>query len=120
MPLAGPTSRPVGAAPYPLSAAGFAEILLMRGRTHLTIGLLAAAGAVALRPDLTGYSLTGVVVAGMAQFTNQCIAVGATIVFSAVATFVLLKLVDVVIGLRVTEDEEREGLDVVLHGERLG
>ncbi len=38
----------------------------MRGRTHLTIGLLAAAGAVALRPDLTGYSLTGVVVAGVA------------------------------------------------------
>ncbi len=62
----------------------------------------------------------GVVVAGMGQFINQCIAVGATIVFSAVATFILLKLVDLVIGLRVTEDEEREGLDVVLHGERLG
>ena len=31
-----------------------------------------------------------------------------------------VKVVDVVIGLRVTEDEEREGLDVVLHGERLG
>ena len=40
--------------------------------------------------------------------------------FSGIATFILLKVVDVVIGLRVTEDEEREGLDVVLHGERLG
>lgn len=39
----------------------------MRGRTHLSIGLLTAAGAVALRPDLTGYSLAGVVAAGIAS-----------------------------------------------------
>ncbi len=62
----------------------------------------------------------GVVVAGMAQFINQVIAVAATIVFSGIATFILLKIVDATIGLRVTEEEEREGLDVVLHGERLG
>jgi Amt family ammonium transporter len=55
----------------------------------------------------------------MAQFIKQCTAVGATIVFTAVATFILLKIVDVIIGLRVTEEEEREGLDVTLHGERL-
>ena len=59
-------------------------------------------------------------VGGMDLFIVQCKAVGATIVFSAVASFILLKIVDVVIGLRVNEDEEREGLDVVLHGERLG
>jgi Amt family ammonium transporter len=34
-------------------------------------------------------------------------------------TFVLLKIIDVVIGLRVTQDEEREGLDIALHGERV-
>jgi Amt family ammonium transporter len=62
----------------------------------------------------------GVVIGGMALFMNQVIAVGATIIFSAVATFILLKIVDAVIGLRVTDEEEREGLDVVLHGERLG
>ena len=62
----------------------------------------------------------GVYIGGTALFTNQVIAVGATILFSAVATFILLKIVDVVIGLRVTEEEERDGLDVVLHGERLG
>ena len=61
----------------------------------------------------------GVTVGGIELFKVQCIAVAATVVFSAVATFVLLKVVDVVIGLRVTEDEEREGLDVVLHGERI-
>ena len=62
----------------------------------------------------------GVVTAGMTQFINQVIAVGATIVYTAIATFILLKIVDVIIGLRVTDEEEREGLDVVLHGERLG
>ncbi|MBC7448981.1 MAG: metal-dependent hydrolase [Hymenobacteraceae bacterium] len=39
----------------------------MRGITHLTLGLLSAAGIVALRPDLTGYSLTGMAVAGLAS-----------------------------------------------------
>ncbi len=39
----------------------------MRGIAHLTIGLLSAAGFIALRPDLTGYSLTGLAVAGLAS-----------------------------------------------------
>ncbi|MCX7383909.1 MAG: ammonium transporter [Alphaproteobacteria bacterium] len=62
----------------------------------------------------------GVYIGGMAQLWEQAIAVGATIAWSAVVTFIILKIVDVTIGLRVTEDEEREGLDVVLHGERIG
>jgi Amt family ammonium transporter len=44
----------------------------------------------------------------------------AVAVYSAVATFILLKIVDVMVGLRVSEDEEREGLEVTQHGERLG
>ena len=44
----------------------------------------------------------------------------AVAVYSAVATFILLKIVDVMVGLRVSEEEEREGLDVTQHGERLG
>ncbi len=62
----------------------------------------------------------GIYVAGTALLTSQAIAVGATIAYSAVATFILLKVVDVVVGLRVSPDQEREGLDVVLHGEQLG
>jgi Amt family ammonium transporter len=54
------------------------------------------------------------------QLLIQAYAVGAVFIFTAVVTFVLLKIVDVIVGLRVTEEEEREGLDVVLHGERLG
>ncbi len=62
----------------------------------------------------------GIYIAGAELLKAQAIAVGATVVFSAVATFVILKVIDVIIGLRVTAEEEQEGLDVVLHGERLG
>ena len=50
----------------------------------------------------------------------QAKSVLAVAVYSAVATFILLKIVDVMVGLRVSEEEEREGLDVTQHGERLG
>ena len=56
----------------------------------------------------------------MGQFMIQVYAVAAVFVFTAVMTFILLKIVDAVVGLRVTEEEEREGLDVALHGERIG
>ena len=62
----------------------------------------------------------GVYIGGTALLTVQVYAVLATLLFSGAMTYVLLKVVDVVVGLRVTEEEEREGLDVVLHGERLG
>ncbi|MFZ5463540.1 MAG: ammonium transporter, partial [Pseudomonadota bacterium] len=52
-----------------------------------------------------------------AQVTSQLWGVGTAIVWSAVVSFIAYKLVDVVIGLRVPEDEEREGLDVTSHGE---
>ncbi|PWS39155.1 ammonia channel protein [Falsiroseomonas bella] len=56
----------------------------------------------------------------MEQLLIQFYSVVAVFAFTAVMTFILLKVVDVIVGLRVTEEEEREGLDVVLHGERLG
>ncbi|WP_408896234.1 ammonium transporter [Pararoseomonas baculiformis] len=56
----------------------------------------------------------------MDQFMIQLYATVAVFVFTAIATWILLKIVDVIIGLRVTEEDEREGLDVSLHGERLG
>ncbi|MDO9191981.1 MAG: ammonium transporter [Undibacterium sp.] len=51
------------------------------------------------------------------QVTTQATAVGTTIIWSAVVSFIAYKLVDLVIGLRVPEDEEREGLDITSHGE---
>ena len=51
------------------------------------------------------------------QVIIQATAVGTTIVWSAVVSFIAYKLVDIVLGLRVTEEEEREGLDISSHGE---
>jgi len=53
------------------------------------------------------------------QFLLQLYATAAVFAFSAVGTFILLKIVDAMVGLRVPEEEEREGLDVTQHGERL-
>jgi Amt family ammonium transporter len=52
-----------------------------------------------------------------AQFIIQAKAVGLTIVWSAVVSLIAFKIVDLVIGLRVPEEEEREGLDITSHGE---
>jgi Amt family ammonium transporter len=53
-----------------------------------------------------------------AQMTSQAWGVGVTLVWSAVVAFIAYKVVDLVIGLRVSEEVEREGLDTAEHGER--
>ncbi len=52
------------------------------------------------------------------QIGKQAIAIAAVASYDAIATFLILKLVDLVIGLRPSHEEEREGLDVTQHGER--
>jgi len=52
------------------------------------------------------------------QVGKQFVGVLSTIVYDGIATFIILKILDVLIGLRVTEDQETEGLDISLHGER--
>ena len=52
------------------------------------------------------------------QVAIQAEGVIITMVVSAVVAFVAYKIVDMVVGLRVTEEEEREGLDVTSHGEK--
>ena len=56
------------------------------------------------------YSIAG-------QVWIQAKAVGVTVIWSAVVAYVAYKIVDVVVGLRVSEEEEREGLDISSHGE---
>ncbi len=53
------------------------------------------------------------------QIVVQLQAVGYTIAWCAFASFIILKLIDLFMGLRVPEEVEREGLDVALHGEQL-
>jgi len=52
-----------------------------------------------------------------AQFWIQAKAVGVTIVWSGVVAFIAYKVADLVVGLRVPEEQEREGLDITSHGE---
>ena len=70
-------------------------------------------------PGLVGDWVTaGIVSNGIgAQVWIQLKAVLLTIVWSAVVSFVAYKIVDLTIGLRVSEEEEREGLDISAHGE---
>ena len=48
-------------------------------------------------------------------FTLQSVVI--VLVYDAVVSFIILKIIDMVIGLRVTTEVEREGLDLALHGE---
>ncbi len=52
------------------------------------------------------------------QFFVQLVGVVFTIAYCAVLSFVLLKIVDAIVGLRVSQSEETEGLDIALHDER--
>jgi Amt family ammonium transporter len=52
-----------------------------------------------------------------AQIVSQLWAICTSLVWSAVVAFIALKIVDMIVGLRVAEDEEREGLDITSHGE---
>jgi Amt family ammonium transporter len=56
---------------------------------------------------------------GLAQLWIQCQGVAATLVYSGVGTLILLYITKALVGLRVNEEEEREGLDLVLHGEQV-
>jgi len=61
----------------------------------------------------------GVTIGGLAQLETQAIAVAVTIVYVGAVSWILLKITDAVVGLRVSTEEEREGLDIVLHGEQV-
>ncbi len=73
---------------------------------------------------IVGAILTGVFnvkdISGVdANLMIQIYGVLATLLISGVGSYIILKIIDVTIGLRVTEEAEREGLDLSLHGERV-
>jgi Amt family ammonium transporter len=63
--------------------------------------------------------ISGVENTVLAQFLIQLKGVAVTVVYGFVASFLILKIIDMTIGLRVTEEQEREGLDISLHGESI-
>jgi Amt family ammonium transporter len=76
-----------------------------------------AAAAVSATPDAAGTA--GLLEGNARQLWIQCVGAGVTIAWSAAATFVILKLVGLVVPLRVSDEDERVGLDVRMHGESI-
>ena len=110
------------------NAIGYDDSLDVFG-VHCIGGILGAlATGILVDPKLGGVGIPdyatkpGEMVLGtydmMSQFIIQAEAVGLTLLWSGIGSAILYKLVDLTIGLRVTQDEEREGLDIADHGER--
>ncbi|MEM5493673.1 ammonium transporter [Hoeflea sp. AS16] len=83
---------------------------------HGVGGIVGALGtAVVNMPGLGGAGGEGY--AAGSQFVIQASAVGITIAWCGIASFVLYKIVDMTLGLRVSIEDERQGLDLASHGE---
>jgi len=86
-------------------------------------GIIGAIGTgILVNPALGGtgvfdYSTMAVAEYSSAQVMSQVWGVGVAVVWSGVVSFVLFKLIDMIMGLRVSEEQEREGLDTASHGE---
>ena len=105
------------------SALGYDDSLDAFG-VHGVGGIIGALGtAVVASPTLGGTGVWDYVANGVAEYnmigqiTSQAWGVGICIVWSGVVSFIAYKIVDMVFGLRVSEEVEREGLDVSEHGE---
>jgi Amt family ammonium transporter len=60
---------------------------------------------------------TGLLEGNVQQLLNQFVAVGATIVYASISTFVIVKVVDLILGIRVSARDEEIGIDLATHGE---
>jgi ammonium transporter, Amt family len=84
----------------------------------LLTGVFASSAVNPMFKDAQGNALPSGMLEGNAhQLVNQLVGVGISWVIAIVGTLVILKLVDVTIGLRVSEEEELQGLDLSQHGE---
>lgn len=81
-------------------------------------GVFATSSINPIFKDASGNALpVGLLEGNSAQVVNQLIGIGIAIAFAAIGSFLILKVVDLLIGVRVSETEELEGLDASQHGE---
>jgi ammonium transporter, Amt family len=81
-------------------------------------GVFATSAVNAIFKDGAGNPLpVGLIDGNGKQIVNQLIAIGITVVLSVVATFVILKFVDLIVGVRVSGEDELRGLDLSQHSE---
>lgn len=99
-------------------AMGYDDSLDVFG-VHATGGIIGAMLTGVFCAESLGGAGFGVESGGMAaQLAVQFTGVMATVIYTGIMSFIILKVIDAIIGLRVSEDEETEGLDIVLHDER--
>lgn len=85
---------------------------------HGVAGLIGAIGTgVLMSADFGGVGYEEGTTMG-SQLYAQAVAIGVTIVWGGIGSYILFKIVDIFIGLRASEEAEREGLDTAEHGER--
>ncbi|HWP53203.1 MAG TPA: ammonium transporter, partial [Pyrinomonadaceae bacterium] len=81
-------------------------------------GVFATRAVNGIYKDAAGNTLAvGLVDGHAAQILNQLAAIGITIALAVIGTLILLKIVDLLIGVRISEEDEIEGLDLTQHGE---
>ena len=98
-------------------ALGYDDSLDVFG-VHGVAGIIGALGiGILASPSFGGTGFGGENASIGAQLGVQALSVGFTLVYTGVLSYVLLKIIDLVIGLRVTDEAETEGLDVAEHGE---
>lgn len=68
---------------------------------------------------LTGAFVSKEISGAEGSVLTQLWGVGTTVIYGFVVSFIILKVVDLTIGLRVSEEQEREGLDIAMHGESI-
>ena len=68
---------------------------------------------------LTGVFASKEISGAEGSVLTQLWGVGTTLIYGFVMSYIILKVIDMTMGLRVTEDQEREGLDISLHGEKV-
>jgi len=84
----------------------------------LLTGVFAVSAVNPIFKDAQGNTVASGLIEGNAyQLLNQCVGVGVAWLLAIVGTLAILKIVDVTIGLRITEEEEVQGLDLSQHGE---
>jgi Amt family ammonium transporter len=106
------------------NAAGYDDSLDVFG-VHCIGGIVGAlATGILVNPSLGGTGIMDYAVGKIAdydfatQMIAQAKAVAMTLVWSGVGTLIILKIIDILVGLRPTVESEREGLDLTDHGER--
>ena len=88
------------------------------GLTGTTLAGVFAVGALSASPELPG-GVSGLLEGNPLLLVAQLYGIGVTLVWSGAITFVILKMISVVVPLRVSIEDEVMGLDVSQHGEAL-